>query len=83
MKFYSDIEGNETIVIDGKALQFVDGVIETEDTELIEKLKPYYRGEEDGKAKQGDTKGQEIEGKQDIAETEEKEIKPSRKRAVK
>ena len=38
MKFYSDIQGNLSIMHRHKAVPFVDGVFDTEDNALIERL---------------------------------------------
>ena len=38
MRFYSDIEGNLFIMHRQKAVEFVGGVIDTEDNALIERL---------------------------------------------
>jgi hypothetical protein len=38
MKFYSDIQGNLSIMHRHKALSFIDGVLDTEDNALIERL---------------------------------------------
>ena len=38
MKFYSDIEGNLSIMHRHKAVPFVDGVFDTDDNALIERL---------------------------------------------
>jgi hypothetical protein len=47
MKFYSNIEANEVFWDGAKGIAFVDGAIETEDNELIERLKKEYKFEED------------------------------------
>ncbi len=65
MKFYSDIEGNQTVVVDGKRFKFINGELETKDQNVINVLSKLYRSDNDGRqTEQGDEKGQEVEAEQ-------------------
>ena len=65
MKFYSDIEGNQTVVVDGKRFKFINGELETKDQNVITVLSKLYRSDNDGRqTEQGDKKGQEVEAEQ-------------------
>lgn len=77
MRFYSDIEGNETVWDGKKAVPFIDGVIETTDKALIDLLKrcKYRREDDSGETEQRDTGGQAVEKEQvnePIQDTKEK-----------
>ena len=77
MKFYSDIEGNQTVWDGRKAVPFIDGVIETTDPALIDLLRRcgYREDEANGQAEQRDTGRQEVEAEQanePVQDTEEK-----------
>ena len=67
MRFYSDKDCNEHVWTGKKLITFENGVIETQEKELIDLLTKagYRKDEADGRqAEQGDTKGQKIEKKQ-------------------
>jgi len=49
MKFYSDIKGNQSVIIDGKKFEFIDGELETKDKKVIDALSKYYRSDDDGR----------------------------------
>ena len=71
MIFYSDID---TGVWDGqKIVPFVDGKLETDSPELIEKLQNSgYRSDEDGReTEQGDKEGPEVETEPTVKELRE------------
>ena len=62
MKFYSDIEGNQTVVVDGKRFKFINGELETKDQNVINVLSKLYRSDNDGRqTEQGNEEGQEVE----------------------
>ncbi len=43
MKFYSNIEGNLVVFHNDKVISFLNGILETEDQDLIDKLKKSYK----------------------------------------
>ncbi len=70
MKFYSDIKGNQTVIIDGNRYRFVGGELETSDKKVIAELSKRYRGDDVAETKQRDTTRPEVEAEQKEAETE-------------
>ena len=65
MKFYSDIKGNQSVIIDGEKFKFIDGELETKDKKVIGALSKYYRSDDDGReAVERDEGRQEVEEEQ-------------------
>ena len=62
MRFYSDMEGKEAVVMSDKVIRFKDGIYETDDEREIAILSKSYRSDDDGReAEQGNEKGQAVE----------------------
>ncbi len=69
MKFYSDIEGNQSVIIGDKVIEFKNGVYETGSDFEIAMLLKHFRSDSSGQAEQGNAERPEIERKQEEAET--------------
>ena len=69
MRFYSDIEGKEAVVMGDKVIRFKDGIYETDDEREIAILIKSYRSDDNGReAEQGDEGGQEVKEEPSFAE---------------